>query len=65
MISGPYQVTEEDVSRSSTLETSDIGRWYLFLTGCYVFYDSEDDAREDKAVMDAMNSARAQTYTME
>jgi len=29
----PFQLTREDVERSSTLEDSDIGRWAIILNG--------------------------------
>ncbi|HEY9664826.1 MAG TPA: hypothetical protein V6C65_40825 [Allocoleopsis sp.] len=43
-VSRAFQVTEEDVERSSTLEPSDIGRWALLINGAYHFFESEEDA---------------------
>lgn len=58
---GPYTLSEEDVARSSTLESSDIGRIVLIVGGCYVFYDNADDAREDRDIMCADMRKRKHT----
>jgi hypothetical protein len=36
-----FQITEEDVERSSTLEKSDIGRWATIVNGCIQFVNNE------------------------
>ena len=33
----PKQLTQQDIEYSSTLEQSDIGRWYILINGCYQF----------------------------
>jgi len=40
-VSGPYQITGDDVDRSSTLDAVDIGGWYVLLNGTYQFVDNE------------------------
>ena len=40
-----FQLTAEDVDRSSTLEASDIGKWTYIVQGCYAaFFDTEQAA---------------------
>jgi hypothetical protein len=45
-----FQVTAEDVERSSTLEESDIDRWAVMVNGCYQFCENKETA-EDLAYM--------------
>ena len=40
-----YQLTEEDVYRSSTLEPEDAGKWITVINGCYYgFWESREEA---------------------
>jgi len=41
---GPFQITEDEWSRSTTLTRRDVGRWALLVRGCYQFFDSFADA---------------------
>ena len=43
-VSGPFQLTEEDVSRAA-LNTADIGLWCIVVKGCYHLFNSEHQAR--------------------
>lgn len=46
-----YQLTEEDVERSSTLEPTDIGKWCFLVCGCHQgFFDSRDELESFLAV---------------
>lgn len=47
-VSYPFQVSEQDVERSSTLDKSDIGRWALLINGSYQFYASYDAAAQSR-----------------
>ena len=51
-VGGPYQVTEADVDRSSTLEWSDVGRWALNVTGCVQLFDTREAAAEAKRYLE-------------
>ena len=33
----PFQITREDVDRSTTLALADIGRWVIIMNGAYHF----------------------------
>lgn len=46
MVSNPYQVTEDQVERSSTLDESDVGRWAFDVNGAVHFAANEKAARE-------------------
>ncbi len=37
----PKQLTQQDIEYSSTLEQSDIGRWYILINGCYQFVSDD------------------------
>lgn len=41
-----FQITQDMVDRSSTMEQSDVGRWAYMISGCYQFFDTEEEARE-------------------
>jgi hypothetical protein len=42
-----FQLTEDDVERSSTLDEDDIGKWCYLVNGCYFgFLDNKEDAQE-------------------
>ena len=45
---GPFQISEEDWSRSTTLTRADIGRWALLVQGCYLLFESWTDANNCK-----------------
>ena len=37
-----FQITEEDVR--GTIEESDIGKWAYLVQGCWMFFDTEEEA---------------------
>jgi len=41
-----FQISEEDVERSSTLENKDVGKWAFVMNGCIQFINakSQDEA---------------------
>lgn len=42
-----FQLTEEQVERSSTLEVSDVGKWCFVLKGCIQgFKDTAEEAEQ-------------------
>ena len=40
------QITEEDIDRSSRLERSDLGRYYILVSGCIHFVENEASGLE-------------------
>lgn len=40
-----YKVTQQDIDYSS-LEQSDLGKWFYLNNGCYCLFDTEEEARE-------------------
>lgn len=44
-----FQISEEDVERSSTLEESDVGKWACIICGCIQILSATNyaDANED------------------
>lgn len=42
----PFQVTQEDIERTNTLEPEDEGKWALLVAGCYHFFESRIEAQE-------------------
>ena len=47
-IYGPYQITQEHVERSSTLEENDVGRWALSINGSIQLFQTKERAQEAK-----------------
>ena len=45
MPNGPYQVTQDDIDRSSTLDQSDLNRWYVLVSGTMQFVRSQEDGK--------------------
>jgi len=42
-----FQLTEEDVERSSTLEPEDIGKWCYLINGCIMgFHNTKEEAEK-------------------
>lgn len=42
-----YQLTQEDVDRSSTLDPSDVGKWVWVMNGCICgFTDTREEAED-------------------
>ncbi|NBW06402.1 MAG: hypothetical protein EBR82_00060 [Caulobacteraceae bacterium] len=42
-----FQVSPEDVTRSSTLDKNDIGKWCFTANGCVMgFFDTRDEAED-------------------
>jgi hypothetical protein len=41
----PYQVTQDDIDRSSTLDQSDLNRWYVLVSGTMQFVRSQEDGK--------------------
>ena len=42
-----YQLSSEDVARSSTLEESDIGKWVFVMKGCLMgFFDTLEECQD-------------------
>ena len=37
-----FQITEEDVR--GTIEKSDIGKWAYLVQGCWIFFDTKEEA---------------------
>ena len=50
-ITGPFKISADDIERSSTMDKTDLGKWALFMNGCYYFYDSFDDADQAKIAL--------------
>lgn len=43
----PFQITQDDVDRSSTLDVADIGKWCYLVNGCYQgFHETQAKAAE-------------------
>ena len=40
-----YQITREDIARSSTLEDSDMGRYYIVFNGTIQFVTDKESGR--------------------
>lgn len=42
-----FQVSAEDIERSSTLEAEDLGKWCFTMNGCVMgFFDTRDEAED-------------------
>lgn len=42
-----FQLTEEDVVRSSTLDPEDVGKWCFLMNGCIMgFFDSREECAD-------------------
>jgi hypothetical protein len=42
-----YQLTEDDIIRSSTLDDSDVGKWVWVMNGCICgFTDTREEAED-------------------
>lgn len=42
-----YQLSSEDVARSSTLEEGDVGKWVFLIQGCLMgFYDTLEECQD-------------------
>lgn len=53
-IQAPFQITTEDIERSS-LESSDLGKWALIVTGCYQLFDTQQDAERCQRMLNTPN----------
>lgn len=42
-----YEVSEEDIERSSTLEEDDLGRYYIVVQGCFQFVDFDPEEEDE------------------
>ena len=47
-IIGPFQVTQGEIDRSSTMTQRDLNKWALFICGTYQFFDSRIEAEKCK-----------------
>jgi hypothetical protein len=47
-ITGPFRISVDDIERSSTMDLGDLGKWALFVSGVYYFYESFHDADQAK-----------------
>jgi hypothetical protein len=45
MPNGPYKVNQDDIDRSSTLDQSDLNRWYVLVSGTMQFVRSQEDGK--------------------
>ena len=61
-VSPVYQLSEEDVRRSSTLKKKDIGKWGFLVNGAWFLYDTEDEARQIKRQVEG-SRAKAGRWT--
>ena len=43
-VSYPFQLSQQDIDYSDSLEQSDLGTWVLLVNGCYQFFESEQSA---------------------
>ena len=43
-ISKPFQITEEDIERSSTLDSTDIDSWAILINDTYQCFDNDEKA---------------------
>lgn len=41
----PFQITEEDIENNCGLDEEDLGRWAYIVTGCFMFFDTEEACR--------------------
>lgn len=58
-----YQLTEEDIERSSTLNKSDIGKWCYFACGCHQgFFDTKEQLDSLLVALDYPNHLRGRVY---
>ena len=56
MYISPYQISADDVERSSTLEPADVGHWALSINGAVHFFDSYQDASETATALNKDNA---------
>lgn len=54
-VSGPYQVTQQNVERSSTLDGVDLGSWYVLLNGTMQFVESQQKGRDLVRLLKALD----------
>ena len=48
-----FQITEEDVERSSSLDKNDIGKWCFIIAGTYQgFCNTREEAEEKMEICD-------------
>lgn len=53
----PFQISAEDIARSSTLEASDLGRWALLITGCFQTFEDEEAANRTRKTLSSNQEA--------
>ena len=46
LLGNPFQISEEDVERSSTLDKDDVGKWGYVMNGCINVVGSRDEAMQ-------------------
>lgn len=65
MPNGPYQVTQDDIDRSDSLEASDLNRWYILVQGCIQPVRSQEDGKElIKVLKNDMKNLRKNLETL-
>ena len=65
MPNGPYQVTQDEIDRSSTLDQSDLNRWYVLVQGCIQPVRSQEDGKElIKVLKNDMKNLRKNLETL-
>ena len=46
MITGLYQVNENDLETHETLDSIDLGAWYIIVNGSMIFRSNEHECRQ-------------------
>jgi len=49
----PFQVSPEDVARSSTMTARDCGKWALLVAGCYHLFETRLAAQQCRQKLNA------------
>jgi len=54
-VSQPFQISEDDIERSSTLDAVDIGAWCVMLNGTFQFVESEFEGNKLVTLLNSLN----------
>ena len=47
-VSFPFQISQQDINYSDSLEQEDLGKWALIINGCYQFFESVEAASKTR-----------------
>lgn len=56
MITGPYQVTDDDLERYPELDATDLDAWFLIVNGMWVFVSDKKEGEKMKRFGEALTN---------